>query len=102
MVKWPNMYLPTDFGGLGIMDTRTMNDSLICKWGWRVLRDRDDDMCVQLLKKKYMNRNSFWKCSNSAGSQFWKGVFQTRDLLKWGCKSVLRMDKTLDFGRIFG
>lgn len=39
---------PKDFGGLGLMDTRSMNEALMGKWGWRVLQgnvlqgNRDD------------------------------------------------------------
>lgn len=53
MVKWLNLCIPKDFGGLGIMETRIMNESLIAKWGWRVLKDDRNDLCGQLLKKKY-------------------------------------------------
>lgn len=86
MVKWLNMCVPKDFGGLGIMETRTMNEALVAKWGWRILKDERDDLCSQLLKKKYLRNCSFWQCREGVGSQFWKGVTSTRDKLKWGCK----------------
>lgn len=62
-----------------------MNESLIGKWGWRVLKADRDDLCFQLLQKKYLQNHSFWQCKGDVGSQFWKGVVKTRDNLKWGC-----------------
>jgi hypothetical protein len=36
MVKWENVCLPKDFGGLGIINTRILNEALILKWAWRL------------------------------------------------------------------
>lgn len=85
MVKWPNLCLPTDFGGLGILDTRLMNDALIGKWGWRMLKADENYLCYQLLKK-YLRKHSFLQCQKGVGSQFWKGVLQTRGIIQWGCQ----------------
>jgi len=38
MMKWGTLCLPKDFGGLGILDTRVMNDVLPGKWAWRILK----------------------------------------------------------------
>lgn len=87
MVKWPNLCLPKDFGGLGIMDTKTMNGALLGKWGWRLmLRADPDDQCYMLLKNKYLQKDSFLQCHSSFGSQFLNGILKTRDILKWGYK----------------
>jgi hypothetical protein len=43
------------------MDTRIMNDALIGKCGWRMLKAEKNDIFYNLLKKKYMNRKSFEK-----------------------------------------
>lgn len=64
-----------------------MNEALLGKWGWRMLRASPEDQCYNLLKNKYLRRNSFLQCTGSAGSQFRKGILKTRDILKWGCKS---------------
>jgi len=60
MVQWQSLCIPTDFGGLGIMDTRLMNDAPVGKWGWRMHRADKDDLCYQLLKRKYLKKHSFW------------------------------------------
>jgi len=59
MVKWQHLCVPKDFGGLGIINTRTFNDSLLLKWVWRILEDKEGDNCCQLLKAKYFRKKSF-------------------------------------------
>ena len=51
--------MPKDFGGLGIINTRTFNDAIILKWAWRLLVDREEDVCCQLLKTKYCRNRPF-------------------------------------------
>lgn len=58
---------------------------LIGKWRWRILRTEKDDVCINLLRNKYLSRHQFIKASPDARSQFWKGVLKIRNILKWGC-----------------
>jgi len=58
---------------------------LIGKWRWRILRTDKDDVCINLLRKKYLSRHQFLQASLDARSQFWKGVLKIRNILKWGC-----------------
>lgn len=74
MVKWKNACLPKDFGGLGILNTRLMNEALLIKWIWRILSNREEDICCQLLRAKYLKRKSLQECRGKNGSQFWKGI----------------------------
>jgi hypothetical protein len=74
------------------MDTKTMNEALLGKWGWRMLKADPDDQVYMLLKNKYMLINSFLQCQDTSCSQFWKGVLKSRDNLKWGCKSEVNND----------
>ena len=32
MMKWENVCLPKDFGGLGVINTRVFNESILMKW----------------------------------------------------------------------
>lgn len=48
-----------DYGGLGILDTRKMNEALLEKWVWRILRADNNDMCYNLLKKKYLKTKAY-------------------------------------------
>ena len=52
MMKWENVCLPKDFGGLGITNTRIFNESILMKWVWRLYASSEDDLCCQLLKQK--------------------------------------------------
>lgn len=89
MVKWPSLCIPKDYWGLGIMDTKTMNEALLGKWCWRMLKANPEDQCYNMLKNKYLQRNSFLQYNILSGSQFWKGILKSRDSLRWGCKSIV-------------
>jgi hypothetical protein len=73
MVKWENVCLPKDFGGLGIINTRMLNEALILKWDWRLQNLEDDDMCGHLLKDKYFLNKPFIRSNSNRGSKFWTG-----------------------------
>jgi hypothetical protein len=36
LVNWNTICLPKDCGGLGVLDLTTMNQSLLCKWLWKL------------------------------------------------------------------
>lgn len=63
------------------MDTKIMNEALLGKWVWRMLRADLDEQCYKLLRNKYLQKNSFLQCNGSIGSQFRKGVLKTRDII---------------------
>jgi hypothetical protein len=44
MVKWDQLCIPKDFGSLGIMNTRTMNEALPGKWVQRMLKANIEDI----------------------------------------------------------
>lgn len=73
MVKWENVCLPKDFGGLGVLNTRLMNEALLAKWIWRIRSNRVEDLCCQLLRAKYMRNKTVQQCKGGTGSQFWRG-----------------------------
>ena len=59
MVRWENVCFPKDYSGLGVINTRRMNEALLTKWIWRILENRENDPCVQLLRRKYLASKSF-------------------------------------------
>lgn len=67
------MCLPKDFGGLGIINTRILNDALLLKWVWRILEQKEGDLCCQLLQEKYLNNKSLMNRKKGNDSQFWRG-----------------------------
>ena len=46
-------------GGLGIINTRTMNDCLLVKWIWKLFQE-PDELWFKLVKAKYMPEGSFF------------------------------------------
>lgn len=58
MAKWEMVCRPKDQGGLGIINTRTMNDSLMVKWIWKIFQE-PDDLWFWILKAKYMGEGGF-------------------------------------------
>jgi hypothetical protein len=41
-VNWPEVCLPRDQGGHGIMNTKLMNIALMVKWIWRLFTEQSD------------------------------------------------------------
>lgn len=84
MVKWGDITVPKDFGGLGILDTRLMNIALLGKWIWRLYENREGDFCCQILRKKYLGDKPFSLAKKGVGSQFWKGLIDIRSDIEKG------------------
>jgi hypothetical protein len=83
MAKWEMVTRPKDQGGLGIINTRTMNDCLLVKWIWRILQELDG-LWFKIIKAKYLEGCSFFSAPNRGSSQFWKGLHKVKHLFKWG------------------
>ena len=75
MLKWKALIRPKEFGGLGFLDTRVMNLCLLSKWIMRI-ENGDHDMCLQVLRRKYMVQPSFFSefsWGGGTGFQYSKG-----------------------------
>jgi len=79
MMRWSNVCLPKDFGGLGILNTRTLNEALILKWVWKLYNSDEEDLCCSLLRNKYLRNKPFACSKKKGGSQFWRGVQQVKN-----------------------
>jgi len=58
MAKWEMVSRPKDLGGLGIINTRLMNDCLLMKWIWKILQE-SDTLWFKILKAKYVTPQVF-------------------------------------------
>ncbi|MCH81419.1 LINE-1 reverse transcriptase like, partial [Trifolium medium] len=54
-VRWENICLPKDKGGLGVKDLEIFNQSLLSKWKWRCVVDTDA-VWYNLLRFRYGNQ----------------------------------------------
>lgn len=84
MVKWENVCLPKYMGALGIINTRLMNEALLVKWIWRIQVNDLKDFCVQILRKKYLSNDTFFRVSQMGGCQFWTGLHKIKRDVKRG------------------
>ncbi|KAE8781876.1 hypothetical protein D1007_44816 [Hordeum vulgare] len=73
MVKWADVCVPKDRGGLGIPASRRMNMALMLRWVWRILQG-DGGLWLQLIEAKYLRGRPLLACSLANGSQFWKSI----------------------------
>ena len=97
MVKWEHLCLPKDYGGLGILNTRIMNETLLTKWVWRLYKEDPEDIYCNFLKLKYCSSKSFVSLSEKKGSQFWRGIMAVRKKLKWGATFIMGNGKNVLF-----
>jgi hypothetical protein len=74
---------PKDQGGLGIINTKIMNESLLVKWIWKIFQ-QPDELWFKILEAKYLGENGFFDSRIRNGSQFWKGLHKVKHLFKWG------------------
>jgi hypothetical protein len=94
IAKWERITVPKEFGGLGIIDTRRMNDYLLNKWVWKIVI-HDQSLWCRILYEKYMKKCDFFSSRSVGGSQFWKGLHKVKHLFKWGAvHKVGRGDQT--------
>jgi hypothetical protein len=71
MVKWANLCCLKQYGGMGFVDSRVRNISLLAKWIMK-LEKGDESLCCQILRKKYLGNGSFFQSEAAGASQFWK------------------------------
>ena len=83
MIKWEALNRPKEAGGLGFMDVRAMNISLLAKWIDRLERG-DNNLCCSLLGKKYLGQKSIFQVRGRQGSQFWRSLLDIREWYQRG------------------
>jgi hypothetical protein len=69
MARWEMLTRPKDQGGLGIIDTRMMNECLLVKWIWKISQG-SEDLWYKPIKAKYMSDEDFYGSKNKGVSKF--------------------------------
>uniref|UniRef100_A0A8I7B3C4 Uncharacterized protein n=1 Tax=Hordeum vulgare subsp. vulgare TaxID=112509 RepID=A0A8I7B3C4_HORVV len=88
MVKWADICLPKDRGGLGIPASRRMNVALMLRWVWRILQG-DGGLWLQLIEAKYLQGRPLLACSLATGSQFWKSIQGIKNGIRLGLRVLV-------------
>ena len=102
MASWDSVSRPKDKGGLGIINTKLMNECLLVKWIWKIMKGADETW-FHLLKAKYMRTGDFflaprvWVLPNSGRGSTRLSIYSSGGLsTRWGI--VLKLPS----GRTFG
>uniref|UniRef100_A0A8I6X0D4 Reverse transcriptase domain-containing protein n=1 Tax=Hordeum vulgare subsp. vulgare TaxID=112509 RepID=A0A8I6X0D4_HORVV len=85
MVKWDDVCVPKDRGGLGIPASRRMNVALMLRWVWQILQG-DGGLWLQLIEAKYLRGRPLLACSLANGSQFWKSIQSIKHEIRLGLR----------------
>jgi hypothetical protein len=83
MVDWAAVCKPKEFGGLGILNTKSMNIALMLKWIWRFYQN-DDDLWADLIHAKYLGeRDVFARRSRRKALNFGRPSKRSSGYSKW-------------------
>jgi hypothetical protein len=86
LVSWQEICKPKDQGGLGVMNTKLMNQAVMLKWIWRILSGENENLLwLKLLRAKYRYNNFFFS-NPTGGSPFWHSLHKLKHLFKLGAK----------------
>lgn len=83
MVKWADICLPKEMGGLGILASRRMNVALMLRWAWRIIRS-EGGLWLQLIQAKYLRGVPLLACDCMEGSQFWRSIQKIKHEIRLG------------------
>jgi hypothetical protein len=89
LVNWPTVCRPKEVGGLGLLNTKKMNQALLLKWIWRLYQE-EDTIWAKLIRAKYRDADDIFSGSGQGGSPFWKSLHKVKHLFKVGAKHLVR------------
>jgi hypothetical protein len=85
LANWNIVCLPKDQGGLGVIDLRCMNFSLLAKWIWRL--ESTEGLWQQIVRRKYIKGNPLILVDKKQeDSYFWKGLMNVKDTFYKFCR----------------
>jgi hypothetical protein len=83
MAKWKMISRPKDQGGVGVINTRIMNDCLLVKWIWKIFQE-PDAMWFRIIKAKYMRKGVFFNLVPRVAHNFGRGFIRSSICLSGG------------------
>ena len=84
-----------------MINTSIMNECLLTKWIWKIVKGSDDTW-FKVLQAKYMRNGSFFSSSSRGTSQFWQSLHKVKHLFKWGAIYQVQDGAKTFFWRIPG
>ncbi|XP_058784431.1 uncharacterized protein LOC131659235 [Vicia villosa] len=85
-VKWSDVNIPFEEGGLGVKNIKLFNFAFLCKWRWRIL-EGSNSLWYNVLKSRYGDLTSII-CDDGRGSKVSSNCsFWWKDLVKVGSSS---------------
>lgn len=83
LVKWEKIISPKKKGGLGVQDIRKMNQSLLCRWWWKL--ERREGLWQKVVEKKYVKQLSISQMKyKSSNSPAWNDLLKVKDIYLQG------------------
>jgi hypothetical protein len=73
LANWPLVAQKKEFGGLGILDLRSLNLALLSAWIFRYQLNKTA-IWTKIVDYKYKTKNPNVMCCPTIGTPFWKGV----------------------------
>jgi hypothetical protein len=82
--SWDILTCPKNLGGVGLKDTKLMNQALLARQCWRII-NKPESLCARLLKSIYFPRgNLLDTVFRQDASPSWQGIEHGLELLKEG------------------
>ena len=84
-IKWDQVCLPKEKGGLGIKDIDTFNLALLGKWKWNLMQEKGE-IWTRVLESKYGGWRSFHEPRRAAQQSvvWWRDLKQTLNISHQG------------------
>ncbi|KAJ3685147.1 hypothetical protein LUZ61_014311 [Rhynchospora tenuis] len=84
MVAWETITKPKRCGGLGLRDTRVLNQAAVLRVLWKIASNEfGETLWVRVLSAKYLSRAPLWLATvPSRCSKLWLAVLAARDIMK--------------------
>jgi len=94
--KWTKISKPKKKGGLGIHDLRKMNQSLLCKWWWKL--ESTEGLWQEIVQEKYVKQNTIAQLKTKPkNSPVWNDLLKVRDWYLKGRVTIIGNGKKIDF-----
>ncbi|KAG8044358.1 hypothetical protein GUJ93_ZPchr0715g29018 [Zizania palustris] len=96
MMKWQALCAPKNVGGIGFVDGRAINQTLLCKWIYNIEKGTNS-ICYDLLRRKYNLDRGFFQIDPHGGHFFWKGLHKVKTWARLGCGFVVKKGTRVSF-----